>query len=126
VARSRGNRERPAAKRRPGSAPGSGARLTRKRGQAAGAGVAGADVAGAGAAQASRREAAAREAAFQALRADAASTWGPARAAAIETTLRRTADAIWQLSQLGLRSDDRPGFFLTDVGTEKPGEDTSP
>ena len=56
-----------------------------------------------------------REEVYRLLRARAVQVWGEARAAAIEQALRRTSDAIWKLDGLEFASDDRPGFFLTDL-----------
>lgn len=54
----------------------------------------------------------AREQTFQTLRSEVVRTWGETRAAAIEATLRRTADSVWKLSALQLSEKDTPGFFL--------------
>ena len=56
-----------------------------------------------------------REATYRRLRAEAASRWGETRAAAIEATLRRTADAVWRLDQLDFQNDERPAFYLADL-----------
>jgi hypothetical protein len=71
------------------------------------------------------QDAAGREAVFRAMKDAAESRWGPARAAAIEATLRRTADAVWKLMQLDFQSDDRPGFFLADLPRSRSGTGTS-
>jgi hypothetical protein len=49
--------------------------------------------------------------------------WGPERASAIEAILRRTSDSIWKLERLEFRSDDRPGFFLSDLAAGDSGSD---
>ena len=56
-----------------------------------------------------------RDRVYRALRANAASALGETRAAAIEATLKRTADSIWTLARLEFRNDEKPGFFLGDL-----------
>ncbi|MBI4219580.1 MAG: hypothetical protein HY682_05490 [Chloroflexi bacterium] len=51
------------------------------------------------------------------LKARADEAWGESRAAAIETTLRRTSDALAKLDKAYFSADDRPGFFLTDFSS---------